>query len=361
MKSKIYITDEGFGPIVRQRAIIEELIKLLPNLKVELQLDRHYKDAKRIIPGYKYTKKFNNIVWQKNEDGGPNISGISNYYKNYNQIAKEYIQTESVNFSSDFIISDFVYEAFEIAKKNNIPSFGTAHFTWDWFFSKLYPPVMDKKVISKMMERALLADVLFFPPFTPKEILNFYKSKVIEVPLIVRKQKEDTVKEINKKPKIMFIDSGSGVNRLAMQQIITKLTLIDSFSFYISDSFDIQAENITLIPTGEMLVDYIGLMDLVVGRAGFNTISECIAFKTPMLLFGENLNPEMRENAIFVKEEGLGSFTNLKQLIDSPQKVLEDFFEGEYTLINRNMQQNTYRTDGAKVIAEIIAEKVNRK
>ena len=159
----------------------------------------------------------------------------------------------------------------------------------------------------------------------------------------------------------MFIDSGSGVNRLAMQQIITKLTLIDSFSFYISDSFDIQAENITLIPTGEMLVDYIGLMDLVVGRAGFNTISECIAFKTPMLLFGENLNPEMRENAIFVKEEGLGSFTNLKQLIDSPQKVLEDFFEGEYTLINRNMQQNTYRTDGAKVIAEIIAEKVNRK
>jgi uncharacterized protein (TIGR00661 family) len=258
----------------------------------------------------------------------------------------------------DFILSDFVYEAFEIAQKMNIPSFGIAHFTWDWFFSQFYPPAINHEVIYKMMERANMADILFFPPYTPKEIIQFYGKKVVEVPLIVRHHTPTSKKLNENKKHVLFIDSGSGVNKMAMEKIAKQLHRYTDYQFYLPEKLQIMSENITLIPESELLLDYISSMDLVVGRAGFNTISECIACRTPMLLFGETLNPEMRENKFFVKEDGLGSFTSLEKLVANTEKVLDDFFQGEYDIIKRNMLSHDYRMDGAKVIAEIIAESI---
>jgi uncharacterized protein (TIGR00661 family) len=359
LKTKLYITDEGFGPLVRQSAVFKELSSLIPSLDVLIQTQRHIEDAKRIIPGIEYQNKFNNIIWHKTDKGTPDREKIEEYYKGYNQLSDEYILKElEENNQVDFIISDFVYEAFEIANKINIPSFGIAHFTWDWFFSKFYPPAINHDVIYKMMKRAMLADVLFFPPYTPKEIIQFYGKKVVEVPLIVRHHTPIAKKLDKNKKHVLFIDSGSGVNKIAMETIAKHLHLFKNYQFYLPEKLNKVADNITLIPESELLLDYISSMDLVVGRAGFNTISECIACRTPMLLFGETLNPEMRENKFFVKEDGLGSFTSLEKLVENTEKVLNDFFEGEYDIINRNMLAHNYRTDGAKVIAEIIAETV---
>jgi uncharacterized protein (TIGR00661 family) len=357
-RTKIFVADEGFGPIIRQSAIIEELRKLLPGLEVTLQLDRHFQEAKHIIPGITHKKKFNNIIWHKTADGTPDFAAISEYYADYNKRAEEYIKSEHPLREYDFVISDFVHEVFELAAINNIPSFGVAHFTWDWFFSKMYPVPLPQEVLKKMMDRASLADILFFPPFAPKEIIRHHRKKAVEVPLIVRKQKINQVRNTGDKPKIMLIDSGSGINRLAMETIASKLPELDCYHFFLSEVFNVQADNVTLIPKNDLLVDYIENMDLVVGRAGFNTISECIAYRTPMLLFGESMNAEIRENIFSIKEEGLGSFTSLDALKRSPEKVLSDFFEGEYPILKRNMSQHEIRTDGAKVVAETIANKI---
>ena len=69
MKTKLYITDEGFGPLVRQSAVLKELKLLMPTLKVLIQSQRHIEDAKRIIPGMEYQNKFNNIIWHKTDKG----------------------------------------------------------------------------------------------------------------------------------------------------------------------------------------------------------------------------------------------------------------------------------------------------
>jgi uncharacterized protein (TIGR00661 family) len=358
LKAKVFITDEGFGPIVRQSAILEELRVLIPSLDVTLQMERHYDQARQIMPNVTHRKKFNNVIWQKKSDGSPDTKAITEYYRNYNALSDKYIETEKEDLDYDFIISDFVYEAFELARIKKIPAFGVAHFTWDWFFSKFYPPVISHDVINKMIARAFEADILFFPAFTPPEIISYYRKKVVEVPLIVRKQNPVFSEREGKLKKVMFIDSGSGVNKLAMIEIVKQLPLLFSFQFFIGELLAIPGANITTIPKNDLLVDHIAAMDLVVGRAGFNTISECIACRTPMLLFGENSNPEMRENTIFVKEEGLGSFTSIDSLLKSVERVLNDFFEGEYGIIERNMKRHAFRTDGARVVAEIIAEKI---
>jgi hypothetical protein len=154
LKTKLYITDEGFGPLVRQSAVLQELQQLIPELKVLIQTQKHIEDAKRIIPGLEYQNKFNNILWHKTEKGTPDRESIEAYYKGYDQLSEDFITKElSENNLFDFVISDFVYEAFEIAKCNNIPSFGIAHFTWDWFFSKFYPPSISHDVFKKLPER----------------------------------------------------------------------------------------------------------------------------------------------------------------------------------------------------------------
>ena len=59
----------------------------------------------------------------------------------YETRSQKYISEEasSSNCDFDFLISDFVFEVFPIAARFGIPSFGVAHFTWDWFFSKMFP------------------------------------------------------------------------------------------------------------------------------------------------------------------------------------------------------------------------------
>lgn len=43
MKTKIVLSDEGFGYIVRQRTVITELLKLKPELGITLQTHQHWK------------------------------------------------------------------------------------------------------------------------------------------------------------------------------------------------------------------------------------------------------------------------------------------------------------------------------
>ena len=99
-------------------------------------------------------------------------------------------------------------------------------------------------------------------------------------------------------------------------------------------------------------------MDLVIGRAGFNTISECIALKTPMLLLSEAMNPEMNENIINIKHQGLGSFVSLDLFVKGFENYLPKFFDTEYKTIYENIKNNSMPINGAEVIAKDILNKL---
>ena len=151
MRSKIYLSDEGFGHIVRQRAVIEELKIQCPSLEIQVQTEVHQEAAKRFITGVEHIRKYNNITWYKLPNGSPDVDAINKNYKDYSVRASKFIEEEMMDVKADFIISDFVYEAFEVAARLNIPSFGVAHFTWDWFFSKLYPPPLERDLVYRFI------------------------------------------------------------------------------------------------------------------------------------------------------------------------------------------------------------------
>jgi uncharacterized protein (TIGR00661 family) len=358
-KCKIYLSDEGFGPIVRQRAIINELKKLDNQLDITLQTQQHLAHARYLIHGVKFTDKFNNILWCRYPDGSPDIKKIKSYFRDYTFRSESFIAEEENILDADLVISDFVFEAFETAWRKKIPSFGVAHFTWDWFFSKLYPIPLKTKLLNRFSHQVKKAKYLFFPPFTPQEILNHYGKKVIQVPLIVNSHNcQGLPIGQEKKFKILLIDSGSGVMDIQFRHVLEKIVHIKDIQFFISEKYHVNAENVTVIDENSLFIDYIPYVDLVISRAGFNTISECIASRTPMLLLSEPMNPEMAENILNIKFSGLGSFISEKEFLENLDTFLPEFIEHEYQTLQSNLKNHDIKSNGAAVIAEKIMNNI---
>jgi uncharacterized protein (TIGR00661 family) len=358
MHCKVYLSDEGHGHIVRQRAVVEALLALKPELEVTIQTKVHIRKAEQLIPHHHAIDKFNNIRWDKQEGGSPDLKAIQQRFDAYIGLSEHFIEDECSHYRYDFLLSDFVYEAFEIGRRQAKPAFGIAHFTWDWFFSKLYPPPIHSEVMSYFLSLMNNATRLYFPPFTPRDIIQHHKDKALQVPFILNHQHEHKVVRDEQRFNVLIIDSGAGVLERGIRRSLKALTLMDDFIFYVSENYTVSHANIRTIPSNELMVDYIVDMDLVIGRAGFNTISECIGLRTPMLLIGEEGNPEMMENLLLMKKENLASFISMKVFEEDLDRFLPFFVKYEYKLILQAMRDHAMATNGADIIAADILDRL---
>ena len=133
MKACIFISDEGYGHLVRQRAIIAELIKKKISVKV---VGSH----KIIILKEKFGNSIEYIISDnliktvKDQNGSLNIKLTKKKFQLWFNKQSLWIKN-NIKYAKncDFIISDFMPSAFELSKILRIPSFGVCHFTWDWF------------------------------------------------------------------------------------------------------------------------------------------------------------------------------------------------------------------------------------
>jgi Glycosyltransferase family 28 C-terminal domain len=358
MKAKVYLSDEGFGHIVRQRAIIEEMLKINPSLDITLQTHQHFNFAKENIKATNFIDRFNNIVWHKTINSSPDLEKMREYYDDYIGVSKAFNTIEREE-KYDFIISDFVYEAFDIAESKKTPSFGVCHFTWDWFFTKLYPNPLKRSVYDYFFESANKAKILFFPPFTPSEILHHYKKTAFQVPLIVREDvNHKHWPETNGRKKIVIMDSGAGLMKDSIMKAFQDEKMRDSNFFFVT-TYSFALDNCYTIPATDLLIDYVRDADLVIGRAGFNTISECLAARVPMLLISEAMNPEMEHNIIELMKERLGSFVGMKDFENNLCDFLDRFFDNEYDVLLKAIKEHQMETNGAKVIATKILDYVS--
>jgi hypothetical protein len=124
LKYKIYLSDEGYGHIVRQKAILDKLVKYSSStINFTLQTQNHLKVAKEIFGKGKYVNKYNNISWQKQENGSPDLKKIKFDFENYESKSKDFIVESKDLEEFDFLVSDFVYEAFQLGSNYNIPTF----------------------------------------------------------------------------------------------------------------------------------------------------------------------------------------------------------------------------------------------
>ncbi len=364
---KIYLSDEGFGPLIREKEIIKSLTLIDKNLIPILQTNRHYEDIEWIIDkNIKKIRRHNLIEWAKNEDGSPNLKKIEKFFVNYQLNSKKFFKEEIKNKDLEFIISDFSPDAFNIASKLGLPAFGVAHFTWDWFFSKLYfennKNTYIKNSVLNFWEKSINnATKIFVPPFTPIEILEKYEKKIIKTPFIVNKNRKkefnviaDEIRKIDRKYKILIIDSGSKVLFSELKKILKESSrIIADYQFFVPQAFNsLKSDNISILPNRSIFSDYIPCVDVVIGRAGFNTISECMYHRTPIILISEKGNPETKENIFNLVVNNLGHYYNIKE--DKLHKFLPKYFAQTHSFYKEILLNKKFKFNGAEFIANNI-------
>ena len=172
----IFISDVGFGHMVRQRQIIIELKKKIKNINITIF---HHKNLhilkKNFGKSLNYVKNFNNIklYTKKNGFDKKKTSIIFNLWEKKINIFLKKKEKSLKKF--DFFISDLVPEISYYAKINKKPCFSICHFTWDWFFKKLYKKNFKTTLLMKKYIK--MSTKIYFPPLTFKEINNDYKKK----------------------------------------------------------------------------------------------------------------------------------------------------------------------------------------
>ena len=109
MKYKLYASDEGFGHLVRQHAVMEQLRAQVPEMSVTLQTHRNLSMAKRLYRDVEFIDRFNNITWSRHSNGTPNLEKIKATYCDYVRRSDDFLQSEEELSNYDFVVSDFMY------------------------------------------------------------------------------------------------------------------------------------------------------------------------------------------------------------------------------------------------------------
>ena len=368
-KIAIFISDEGFGHSVRQKTIISEFFKYNPKIQFTIFNDKRLLFLKEYF-GNKINYNFypNTLCTIKKKSGELDLIGtkkiLINWPKNSNINIRKILKNKK-KLDFDIIISDLVPEAFQLAKILNIPSFGVARFTWDWFFYNTKFKILKE---TKMIKDSLkLSNKIYFPTFVKKRILsndylNFQETNLIFNKNIFKEGTNQFFKSTNSL-KCLIMDNGTKTNSNLIQKTVKYLKKMQHIDFYISvDNFSDQlktyvAKQKNLIPIQGLknmhrLISYV---DFLVARGGFNTLTEILIFKKPALLIDEKNNPEIKANLDQMHKLGYCSIMKQSSFKSNFEKKIHFFVKKNMKNIENKLRSNYINPNGAnQIIKDIV-------
>jgi len=363
----IFISDEGFGHMVRQRAIIKELIKKYPKIIITVFTSKNIFYLKETFENkINYVNISMHLKSIKNLDGSLNILKTKNIFKNWEKSLPLWKKKVSKYFKNfDFIISDCVPEAFDLSKKFNVPSFGVSHFTWDWFFENVCK--IKPLELNKMQNSFDKCDYFLFPPFTAEKILKRFNKKLSHINFIVGNFNNELQK--NKFQKCLIMDNGNRSLSVLINKTVPYLKKIKNIEFYVCiDHLDEKVKNEifnskNIIPVSGLkkMHEKVEETDIIIARGGFNTVSECLVLKKPALFFNEKNNLEVSENLRLIqKEQGLAGLINQNQWGKNFQKKLNLFIKRDGLKIYNKLKYRNFKSNGANQVVGIISKKMKK-
>ncbi len=300
MKCKVFLTSMGWGHAMRSMILLKELLRVFPKLQITIQgnnnLEFFEKNLKRKI---NFIKDENLIKFYFNKKGEIDYNLTSRHFKNYRKKSENWIKKNLYDKDYDFFISDISPEGIQVAHLLGKPIFGICHFTWDWFGLKLKEKIIHKSIIKKWVKYQKNVTKFFFPPLTPNSVLKKYPNH-IKVPFLSL-DKKIKVKNIPKKKKILFLDSGENLYGRYFKDVIKKNENNKEITIMHSENLG-KLKNTFIIKKKYLLTDFIKYTDYIFARPGFNTITSILRNYKPTTIISDRKNPEMIWNAYILKK-----------------------------------------------------------
>ena len=368
IKVAIFISDVGYGHMVRQREVIRQLLINFKNIDISV-INHEYIEILKSSFGnkIKYRKRFNNITLFKDKNNFHDYKKSLEFIK---RLPKHLPKTKKFiekNFSDySFFISDYVPEVFKIGEDLKIPSFGICHYTWSWYFNKNNNK--DKAIIKLLKKYESSATKTYFPPFTASTIFRNYKNKNYkDVGLIIKKTK--IIEKINVKKTFLLMDNGTKLLSKFITNIVPQISKNKNYNFYVGISslnnktkkIINESKNLKPVKGLKGIYSSINKVDHVIARGGFNTLTECLLFKKPSIFINERFNPEVKANIKIISKKKLGSTAQLENLDINFIKKLDKFLQKEKNTIKKNFSKLNLSYNGALEIVNDIKKELKLK
>jgi L-arabinokinase len=351
-----YISGHGFGHASRSVEVIRELQQLDPAIRVV---------ARTMAPAWFLDGSLGSAVERQPVDTDTGVVQIDSLRLDEDETARvaarfyagldRRIAGEAAalrELGATVVAGDIPPLAFAAAHRAGVPSVAVANFTWDWIyggyphFEQLAPGTID--LIARAYSHAALALRLpFSGGFASMEAVTR------EVPLIARKARHtrDAARRrlgIDDGPVVLASFGGHGL-RLPYETIAWR----NNFTLVTTDTGRLKPAHRLLRVTLKQLTDLglkyedlVAASDVVVTKAGYGIVSECIANDAAMLYTPRG---RFREHDVFLAE--MPKYLRCREISN------EDLLSGNWqpsveAVLSLPPAPQTLRTDGAAVCAE---------
>ena len=353
-----YISDHGFGHIMRNISVIAYILKHTENRILLVSGKAHIAAAKEYIEKYTTAENLNErfiTIEQHTDIGFALQSGTllvdwtetEKRVREYISEFPKYIQSARELFKKykiDTVVCDIVPWVLTAARNEGIKSYLMASFTWVEQYEKDLSPELVKEY-RKVYDSA--DNIILYELHTSFTECAFKNRR--EVSLCSRPFHSDKVRKIREqygdKP-IVFISIG-----MSNDGIIGSINVSDlPYSFIVTEGVNLTGENVYTIPkTIDNTQDYVMASDFCIAKAGWTTISEILIAKKPMALLSR---PDVAEDSAYIAElvrSGLAVEISTEELgnISEVLNRMKTLSQGE----------NNYQDDTAE-IADIICGNV---
>ena len=274
----------------------------------------------------------------------------------------------------DVVVSDVVGLAFPAARQAGVPVVLMTNFSWGFIYRPFIREGEDdgafRSVVGREEEMVGQADGFLrlagFSVFGPRSL----ESVAVDVPLIARPIREGREAmrsrlRIDEDAKVCLLMTGGhslGVD-FDWQTIgdANASSPSSSWLFFVTASMldDARGEdlppNVRLVPPKAYVPDFVAMADVVIGKIGYGTVSECLSSRTPLVYVP-------REN--FCEEEDLRKL--LERQLAGLEMPRETFLAGDWcnalsTALQMRPAVLAIDTDGARIAAAIIVDAAERK
>jgi L-arabinokinase len=312
-----YVTGHGFGHATRVLGLVQRLLQEVDTVvHIISSLDQRF--FYESISSYENSFKDRLFVINRCLDAGavqinPLLMDVERtligYYETVH-VHHERLVSEEVQFlkecNSNLVLVDASALACKAAKLASVKSIIISNFTWD----SIYIPMLEHlkssnlaltydydAMIRLMQDDYASADCyLQLPGEMP--VPSFFTGQVIPAPLISRKPKSQSREEIlakygipNTTKKIIIF--GFGGQRVSELSLNDEMLPTDFICLVLqAEESQFRSDKFFALPRDVHVPDLLALAEVMLGKIGYGTCSECLAVGTPLICVTRELWPE---------------------------------------------------------------------
>lgn len=361
MKYLFVITGIGFGHIMREEAIIRELLKR--------DQDAEIKVATYGLALNYFKKRFplTEIIGQKFPDTKAEVDATKVIFSNlfypfqyFNNIKK--IKQLIESFKPDIVISDAEPEGIVAAKKTNTKSvyvynldLKQVKFGQDF---GLYIFIIKKAVSYSHKNSSQTIIPVLTQPARKENNLNYVNPIIRDLPqtlpLETRLMKEFG---FNKAPILVTI-GGARFGLRLVKNIINIARYFDESFIIFGVNVKAKSDNVTILPFQPNFLEYLKISKGLISLAGHCTLSEVLVYKKPSLIFPIPNYLEQYQNINLMKDYCIKGDMDKLGLIYLRNKI-EEFMNNQVVLQNK-LKEYKVTANGASESANIILREISK-